>query len=119
MGRIPGRDPSDHSAEIKPRWAVELLLSFYVAATEECSDDYLAFLESNLTASANFARTEIAYIVGYTRRIGVRQNFRWVNDPKQGWVAEGEDCYSLRQRGSDFRFDIFHEFMTDIQGGPA
>lgn len=82
-----------------PDWAFELLLSFYVAVTDDCAEQYFPLLRRCLGASDVFSSDEVEYIIAYTRRVAVRHDFRWRVDSERGWVAEGEDSYCMRSVG--------------------
>jgi hypothetical protein len=97
----------------EPAWADELLLSPYVAVTEDCAGSYLTRLRWCLSESRLFTESEAEHVVAYARAI-VRRDFRWIEDPALGWVAEGEDAYSLRQAGGDFDFAAFRGFLRAV-----
>jgi hypothetical protein len=51
-----------------------------------------------------FALGRFDPILAYIRRIAVRRDFRWIDTPGLGWLAEGEDSYSMRHTGGGFNF---------------
>ena len=70
-----------------PASAHELLLSFYVAVTEDCADQHLGLLRSCLVATKVFRGEEVEYIITYIRRVAVRRDFRWVfRRTSGGWL---------------------------------
>jgi hypothetical protein len=96
-------------------WAVELLFSFYVAVTPDIADEHAALLRRCLEASEVFTGPEIEHILAHTRRVVVRQDFRWIETPGLGWVAEGRDAYSMRSNiGDEFDFARFGRFLTAL-----
>jgi len=97
-----------------PAWAHELLLSFYVAVTEDCADLHLTLLRSCLDAAKVFSGEEVEYIITYTRRVAVRRDFRWIDTPDLGWVAEGLDAYSLRCAENGFSLGTFRDFLNSV-----
>ncbi len=94
-----------------PTSAHELLLSFYVAVTEDCADEHAVVLRRTLEASEVFAVPEIEHILAYTRRVAVRRDFRWVHTPGLGWLAEGRDTYCMRHTRGELDFDRFSRFL--------
>jgi len=98
-----------------PAWAHELLLSFYVAVTEDCADQHLTMLRRCLDAAKVFSGVEIEYIIAYTRRVAVRRDFRWIDTLDLGWVAEGLDAYSLRRTEDGFSLGRFRDFMKSVE----
>lgn len=108
-----------HLAGVRgPAWAFELLLSFYVAVTEDCAEQHLALLRRCLGASSVFSGEEVEHILAYTRRVAVRHDFRWRADPELGWVAEGEDSYCMRSVGR-LDMDALHASMCATGNDPA
>ncbi len=101
-----------------PAWAYELLLSFYVAVTEDCAEQHLALLHQCLDVSNVFSSEEIDHIIAYTRRVAVRHDFRWRADPELGWVAEGEDSYCMRSVGG-LDLDALYASMCASGNDPA
>jgi hypothetical protein len=97
-----------------PSWAHELLLSFYVAITEDCADQHSEVLQKDLLESMVFSAEEIEYIASYTRRAGTRRDFRWVESAELGWMADGSDAYSMRRKDSDFNFKAFRGFLAAV-----
>ena len=108
-----------HLAGVRgPAWAFELLLSFYVAVTEDCAGQHLALLRRCLGASSVFSGEEIEHIIAYTQRVAVRHDFRWREDPELGWIAEGEDSYCLRSVGG-MDIDALYASMCAAGNDPA
>lgn len=102
-----------------PSWAHELLLSFYVAVTEECADQCLALQRRCLTESGLFTEDEVEYIIAYNRRVAVRKDFRWVHQERIGWVAEGKNAYSVRNtRWDGFDFSAMERFLRVLAAHP-
>jgi hypothetical protein len=101
-----------------PAWAFELLLSFYVAVTEDCVEQHLALLRRCLVAAGVFNGAEVEHILAYTRRVAVRHDFRWRADPELGWVAEGENAYSMRSVGG-IDLDALYASMCAAGNDPA
>jgi hypothetical protein len=99
-----------------PAWAHELLLSSYVAVTEDCGGEHLTLLRRCLWESKVFRDAEVEHVVAYSRRVAVRRDFRWIDTPDLGWVAEGRDAYSMRHTQGDFNFAAFREFLTTVGG---
>lgn len=103
-----------------PEWANELLLGFYVAVTEDCLEEHLAMFRRSAQASQLFTDEEISYMANYIKKVHLRKNLCWVNDPTLGWIAEvsagspSPFLYSLRQRGTDFNFAEFRKFMQAL-----
>jgi hypothetical protein len=95
-------------------WAIELLFSFYVGVTPDIADEHGAVLQRSLDASEVFSGPEIEHILAYTRRVAVRQDFRWIDTPGLGWVAEGRNCYCMRHTRGGFDFDRFGKFLTAL-----
>lgn len=102
----------------RPAWAYELLLSFYIAVTEDCAQQHLALLRRCLDASSVFSGEEVEHIIAYTRRVAVRHDFRWRADPELGWVAEGEDAYCMRSVGR-LDLDALYASMCASGNDPA
>jgi hypothetical protein len=98
-----------------PAWATELLFSFYVAVTPDIADEHAALLRRCLEASGVFTGPEIGHILAHTRRVAVRQDFRWIDTPGLGWVAEGQNAYSMRNTlGGEFDFARFGRFLAAL-----
>lgn len=95
----------------EPGWASELLFSFYVAVTPDIADEHATALRRSLEASKVFSAPEVEHILAYTRRVAVRQDFRWVDTPELGWVAEGRNAYCMRHRGGSFDFARISRFL--------
>ena len=99
---------------VRPAWACELLLCAYVAVTEDCAADRLSVLRNCLAASRLFSEVEVDYV---TRQRGVRSDFRWVEHPELGWVAEGRGSVgSMRNRQAGFNFTAFRDFLAAVEG---
>jgi len=101
-----------------PAWAIELLLSFYVAVTADCAEEHAAVLRRSLEASGVFSGPEIDHILAYSRRVAVRQDFRWLYTAGLGWAAEGRNAYCMRHPRCDFDFARFGRFLA-VAGGDA
>jgi hypothetical protein len=97
-----------------PSWAYKLMLSFYVAVTEDCAERHRTILRDCLYESKVFGDEEIDHIVVSTSRVAVRRDYRWVNTPGRGWVAEGGDAFSMRETGGSFNFTAFRDFMAAV-----
>ncbi|VTR97806.1 hypothetical protein [Tuwongella immobilis] len=98
-------------------WMTRLLLGLYVSPLPEYGDWLPAMLGAAMRESGQFSGEEIARVDSHTRSIE-RASFDWVQDRTQGWVARGEDVYSLRtRRNRDFPFallrDLFHAIAAD------
>jgi hypothetical protein len=102
-----------------PRWAHELLFSFYVAVTEHCASQHAELLKRCLERSELFSVVEIEFILAYVRRFVVRKDFRWIDTPDLGWVAEGNDAYCVRHPRTEFNFAAFRKFMTAVRKSAA
>jgi hypothetical protein len=106
-----------------PAWAAELLFSFYVAVTPDIAGDHAAVLRRSLEASGVFSGPEVDYILAHTRREAVRKDFRWIDTPGLGWVAEGRNAYSIRCTRGRFDFARFGRFLaalaSDAEPGAA
>jgi hypothetical protein len=99
------------SSCVQPAWAVDLLLSYYVAVTADCAAEHSALLRRCLTAAEVFNGTEVDHIVRYSERVALRKDFRWIADAERGWVAEGRDAYCMRHTRGKFDFSTFRAFL--------
>jgi hypothetical protein len=106
------------AADRRPAWAVDLLLSFYVAVTEDYAEQHLTLLRRCLDASSVFSGEEVEHIIAYIRRVAVRHDFHWRADPELGWVAEGEDSYCMRSVGG-LDMDALYSSMCASGNDPA
>jgi len=97
-----------------PTWAHELLISFYVAVTVDCADAHAAVLRRSLETSEIFSGPEVEHILRYTRRAAVRQDFRWLDTPGLGWVAEGRNAYCMRHTRGGFDFARWSRFLAAL-----
>jgi hypothetical protein len=97
-----------------PVWAIELLFSFYVAVTPDIADEHAALLRRSLAASGVFTGPEVEHILAYTSRVAVRQDFRWIDTPGLGWVAEGRNAYCMRHTRGRFDFVRFGRFLAAL-----
>ncbi len=97
-----------------PAWAHELLFGFYVAVTADCAEEHGAVLRRSLEASELFSGPEVDHILAYTRRVAVRQDFRWLDTPGLGWVAEGRNAYCMRHTRGAFDFARFGRFVAAL-----
>src|SRR5262249_20540266 len=87
--------------------------SFYVAVTADCADDHAAVLRRSLEASEVLTGPEVEHILAKSRR-AVRRDFRWVDTPGLGWVAEGRDAYCMRHTRGEFDFARFGGFLAAL-----
>jgi hypothetical protein len=98
-----------------PAWAHELLFSLYVAVTADCADQHAAMLRRSLEASEVFSGPEVEHILAYSGGVAVRQDFRWLDTPGLGWVAEGSDAhYCMRHTRGGFDFARFSRFLAAL-----
>jgi hypothetical protein len=105
----------------EPAWAIELLFSFYVAVTPDIADEHAAVLRRSLEASEVFSGPEVEHILAYTCRVAVRQDFRWLDTPGLGWVAEGRNSYCMRHTRGGFDFARFGRLLAALapDAGPG
>jgi hypothetical protein len=100
----PGREP----------WMARLLLGFYVSPLREYDGWYAPMLGAAVSTSGLFTADEAGWVESYTRTV-TRGDFLWVLDRRRGWVARGEDAYSLRTRGNrDFPFALVRELLNAV-----
>jgi hypothetical protein len=98
-------------------WMFRLLLGFYVSPLCEYAGWYLPMLRATVANSGLFTAEEAAWVESYTRTV-LRGDFQWVLDRRRGWVARGEDAYSLRSRGNRaFPFALVREFFSAVGAG--
>lgn len=99
-----------------PTWMPELMLSFYTAPLMSECDRHVEMLSRRLAESGLFAPEEVHHIVAYKRQI-MRNDFVWIHDLEKGWVAEGQDVYSLRSRNrKKFPFAALKELFSLLDG---
>jgi hypothetical protein len=100
----PGREP----------WMVRLLLGFYVGPLREDADWYPPMLRAAVSDSGLFTAEEAAWVETYTQTI-LRLDFYWSLDRRRGWVARGDEAYSLRSRGNrEFPFALVRELFSAV-----
>jgi hypothetical protein len=103
-GGDPGRRP----------WMVRLLLGFYVSPLRAYAVWHPPMLRAAVAESGLFTAEEAAWVESYTRTI-LRGDFLWELDPGRGWVADGEDAYSLRNRWNpDFPFVLLRQLLGAV-----
>ncbi len=101
----PGREP----------WMARLLLGFYVSPLREYEGWYPPMLRAAVSESGLFTAEEAAWVEAYTRTV-LRGDFLWWLDRRRGWVARGEDAYSLRTRGNrEFPFSLVRELLGAVR----
>jgi hypothetical protein len=101
----PGREP----------WMARLLFGFYVSPLREYADWYPSMLRAAVADSGQFSTEEAAWVESYTRTI-LRGDFLWSLDRERGWVARGEDAYSLRTRANkEFPFALVRELLSAVE----
>ena len=91
-----------------------LLLGFYVSPLREYADWYPPMLRAAVSDSGLFTAEEAGWVEAYTRTV-LRGDFLWVPDRRDGWVARGEDAYSLRTSGNrEFPFPLVRELLNAV-----
>jgi len=104
-----------HNNSGREPWMNRILLGLYVAPLREYEEEYPSMLRDAVSASGLFTATEAAWVEAYTRTV-TRRDFQW-RWGKRGWMAFGEDAYSLRSRGNrEFPFALLREFFGVIEG---
>lgn len=95
-------------------WMSRLLLGFYVGPLREYADWYPSMLRAAVSDSGLFAAEEAEWVESYTHTI-LRLDFYWSLDRRQGWVARGDEAYSLRSRGDqEFPFALVRELFSSV-----
>lgn len=104
-----------------------LLLQIFTPATEANYSALFSYTETCLKEAGIFTEAEVADLVN--KLTVVRPNLKWIYNEKLGWLATGNEVYSLRYYNldaaesgninSNFNFAAFKELMAFISSFPV
>jgi hypothetical protein len=99
-----------------------LLLLFTPVTASDKITETKNLVRKAVTEMEVFDFREIKKVVEQIHRVS--DTIIWVKDPKRGWVAKGDESYSLRYAdpenkscASDFDFTFFRKFMKTVSAG--